>query len=298
MHELCPNYQRFIQFKTRVTLLLYTKGSGYIAHTAQEIDNICRPFLLSRGLSYFQFKRVYVNHSYIILANRPEFFMDFLEVSFRESPPYVSPYTRLSAIYFWDESLPDAQLAYLNEKKGIYHGMTLIFRRKYFYDCTTFARTQPHPSPVAYYFDILRELQKFTDVFPIRGRLLIEKATKYHVKGSSSKQPEKGIDRKGFFLPKRSVRFPIGEDTDYITTYEALCVQLLDEGKTYKEIGSILSVAPSTVKMHLKRLRARTGLSIQEIILHSFYPPNNDGSNLENAEQNYPVTTKKKVDII
>jgi hypothetical protein len=71
-------------------------------------------------------------------------------------------------------------------------------------------------------------------------------------------------------------------------------VQLLDEGKTYKEIGSILSVAPSTVKMHLKRLRARTGLSIQELILHSFYPPNNDSLNLKNGGYEHLILKKKK----
>lgn len=193
---------------------MHTIGSSYIAHTVQEVDSICHTFLHSRGLSYFQFKRIYTNHSHIILANQPKFFKDFLEVGFRESPPYVSPYTRLSAMYFWDESLPDAQLSYLKDEMGIYHGVTLINRRKYFYDCTTFARAQPHPFPVAYYVDILRELQKFTEVFPIRGRLLIEKATQHHLKVSTFKQAEEDIDHKSFFLPKRSVRFHIGEDTN------------------------------------------------------------------------------------
>jgi|GEM_PF-859825 len=275
---------------------MYTIGSGNIIKTAEEVDNICRTFLRARGLSYLQFKRIYGSDSFIILANCPVLFQDFFEEAFRESSPYLSPYTRLSSIYFWDESLPASRLSYLKEKMIIYHGITLINRRKYFYDCTTFARAEPHSLPVAYYIDILKELQKFTELFPIKARLLIEKATQRHIKIVPSEQGEEGRDRKSFFLPKRSARFRIGEDNmDYITTYEALCVQLLDEGKTYKEIGSILSVAPSTVKMHLKRLRARTGLTMQDLILHSFQSPNNDSFNLKmNEKQQLRIKEKQK----
>lgn len=69
----------------------------------------------------------------------------------------------------------------------------------------------------------------------------------------------------------------MGENNNYITTYEALCVQLLQEGKSYKEIGTLLSMSSTTVKTHLIRLKARTGLSFQEASLQSFqdYKGNN-----------------------
>lgn len=47
-------------------------------------------------------------------------------------------------------------------------------------------------------------------------------------------------------------------------------MQLAQEGKSYKEISSLLSMEVTTVKTHLTRLKARTGLSFQEISLQSF----------------------------
>lgn len=244
-----------------------------LAQTAQEVNKICCPFLQPRGFSYFQFKRIFKDGSFIVLANRPDFFQDFLEKDLIEPSLCTPSHIRQSSVYFWDESLSIDRLFFLRETKGVYHGLTIIGRRKNFYDCTTFAMSERHPSPFAYYFHILKELQKFAELFPTKGRVLIEKAVE-----KSLKIPTSGhaAHRKGFFLPKRSTRFRIGEEAkDYITTYEALCVQLLQEGKSYKEIGSILSMAPSTVETHLKRLKTRTGLTLQEVTLQSFHKYNN-----------------------
>lgn len=240
-----------------------------LAHIVQEVDKICNSFLEPRGFTYFQFKRIYRNGSFITLANHVDFFQDFIEKDLTDPSLCLSFYIRQSCIYFWDESLPVDRLFFIRENKGIYHGLTIISRRKDFYDCTTFAMGQFHPSPFAYYFHTLKELEKFAELFPTMARTLIEKAME-----KSAKMPISGhsVNRKNFFLPKRSNRFRIGDGAkDYITTYEALCVQLLQEGKSYKEIGAILSMAPSTVETHLKRLKTRTGLTLQELSLQSFH---------------------------
>ncbi|MDF3033321.1 MAG: hypothetical protein K0R76_275 [Alphaproteobacteria bacterium] len=247
--------------------------SDRLAYIAKEVDKISNAFLHPRGFSYFQFKRIYRDGSFIILANRPDFFQDLLEQDLVEPSLSIPLYIRQSCIYFWDESLSVDRLFFIRENKGVYHGLTIISRRKNFYDCTTFAMGQCHPSPFAYYFHILKELQKFAELFPTLARTLIDKATEKSLK---MPVPGQSINRKNFFLPKRSTRFRIGEGAkDYITTYEALCVQLLQEGKSYKEIGSVLSMAPSTVETHLKRLKTRTGLTLQELSLQSFHKYNN-----------------------
>jgi len=254
-----------------------------IMSTAQEIDKLCHAFLNPRGISFFQFKRIYNDGSYIILANRPDFFYDFLENDLIEDGPPHSLHIRQSSLYFWDESLPSERLLFINKEKGVYHGLTIISRRRTFFDCTTFGMSERHPCPFAYYFHSMKDLQKFAELFPKMARNHIEKAKVTRKSTSKSKQ---SIHRKGFFLPKRSSRFRIGEGAkDYITTYEAMCVQLLQEGKSYKEIGTILSMAPSTVETHLKRLKARTGLTLQEISLQ-FFPTDTNGRrvlHLENA---------------
>jgi len=249
--------------------------SEELIRTAQEVNRVCKTFLYPRGFAYFQFKRTYRNGSFILLANRPDFFQDLLEKDLIE-PSLATPlFLRQSCVYFWDESLSVERLFFIRENKGVYHGLTIISRRKDFYDCATFAMEHCHPSPFAYYFHILKELQKFAELFPTMARNLIEKAMEKSLKTPA---PGYGINRKHLFLPKRSTRFRIGENAkDYITTYEALCVQLLQEGKSYKEIGSILSMAPSTVETHLKRLKTRTGLTLQELSLLSFHKYNHNG---------------------
>jgi DNA-binding CsgD family transcriptional regulator len=158
--------------------------------------------------------------------------------------------------------------------------------------------SEPHPSPVVYYFHILKALQNFSELFPTKARHLIKEATKKPIKRRVS---VKDANRNFFFLPTRSARFYIGEDVNkYITTYEALCVQLMQEGKSYKEIGTILSMASSTVKTHLNRLKERTGLSLQEVSLQSFQKLDNSTSvfNLEHDKErkNKKTTEPKKLE--
>lgn len=263
--------------------LMYNLDSDALLPIAQEVTKICYPFLHLRRISFFQFKRIYRDGSLVILANRPDFFKDILEKDFVEPAPYLPFYTPQSSIYFWDESLSKSHLAFISEKQGVFHGLTIISRRKLFYDCITFAMSERLPSPTAYYFQILKDLQRFAELFPTLARSLIEKAGEKPVKVAAISQK---LNCKNFFLPKRSVRFRLGKGVnDYITTYEALCAQLFQEGKSYKEIGSVLSMAPSTVETHLKRFKARTGLTLQELSLKSFQNPEGGIFNLEQAKE-------------
>lgn len=240
---------------------------------AQEMEVLCDKFLKPRSITYFQLRRVYKNNSSIILANHPNFFKEFLENGFIEPSLHVPIYAHQSSICYWDETLPEDHLSFLREAQGIYHGFTILSRRKTFYDCSSFAMSKFHPSPVAYYFYILKELQKFAELFPTIANHLIKKTPK---KLLNPKNTSHSVACKNFFLPARSTRFVLGEDmNNYITTYEAYCMQLSQAGKSHKEIGSLLSMASSTVKTHLKRLKTRTGLTLQEISLKSLQTSNN-----------------------
>ena len=249
---------------------------------AREIGKICEPFLSPRGFSYFQFKRVYKDSVYVILANRAEFFKDFLEKDLSRLFDHVPFYTRQSAIYYWDDFGRANLFPLIDAQNKVCHPITLVYRRKNFYDCTTFARSEPHHLPSSYYFYHLKELQKFVEIFPILAQNLIEKFKKKTIEDSTIL---KNV-RKSLFLPKRSARFPIGEGTkDYITTYEAFCLQLLQEGKSYKEVGSMLSVSPNTVESHLERLKTRTGQTFQELSLKPLqaFPGKKKNPTLRNA---------------
>lgn len=181
---------------------------------AKEVDKICRHFLHLRNISYFQFKRIYKDNTFILLANNPKFFNEFPEDEFIVPTNHFQIHTRQNFFCFWDETLSKDQLCLLKEKQGIYHGFTILSRRKVFYDCITFAMLEPHPSPAAYYFHSMKELQKFSEVFPTISHQLIKKAPRRPLNTSL---PSQEADRKHFFLPKRSTRFYIGENVKNYT---------------------------------------------------------------------------------
>src|SRR5690606_23470399 len=135
---------------------------------------------------------------------------------------------------FWDETLTETKLLSLKEKLNIFHGLTILTKSNTYYDSTTFAMSKPHLNLVAYYFYIHKELQIFSQIFPGRARHLIKLSEKDPIQ---IHKPKNRRNPKHFFLPKRSARYYLGEDIDtYITTYEAICMKLLLEGKSYKEI--------------------------------------------------------------
>lgn len=172
---------------------------------AQEVDKICRYFLYPRKISYFQFKRTYRNGTFIILANVPKFFKEFLRHGFIEPTIHLPIYTRQRSYCFWDETLSSDQRLLLQEKQGICHGLTILSRRKDFYDCASFAMSTPHPSPVAYYFYIMKDLQDFSELFPVKASHLIKEMAKKPLKPQMRMQD---LSRKYFFFSEtfRSVQ--------------------------------------------------------------------------------------------
>jgi DNA-binding CsgD family transcriptional regulator len=249
--------------------MLLTDIESYSAsRIVLEVEKLTKSFLCSKNISYFQFKRTYKNKTSITLANNHVFFEEFYEKAFVGSSINSDFYTFQSSIYFWDESLPNDKLMKIRQEMGIFHGFTILSRHKSYFDCISFAMSKLHHAPYAYYFHILKELQQFGEHFPTIAFQLIKNTPRITMKNIGIYQD---ASNKCFFLPNKSVRLKVGKDIDkYITTYEALCVQLVKEGKSHKEIGNILSITSNTVKTHLNRLKARTGLSVREISIHPF----------------------------
>jgi DNA-binding CsgD family transcriptional regulator len=268
-------------------LLLIKSDSNDRLKIAHEVDSISSFFLKPFDISYFQFRRIFKYEPQIILANNPMFFEMFIEDGFIE-PKVLQPLnTRQSHLCFWDETLPETQLFYLKNSLGIFHGLTILNRYKDHYDCASYAMSEPHLSPVANYLLSIKDLQNFAGLFPVKAKHLIHEYAQHAVTRKTILNRESIQNL--FFLPKHSVRFQLDIDPNiYITTYEALCVQLVQQGKTYKEIGSILSMEAGSIKTLLSRLKARTGLSLSEVSLHLLHAcyAKKEEFNLKRTEHN------------
>lgn len=257
---------------------MINKNDFYFRNLEKQVYEICKDFISSRGISYFHFRRNYKDGSILILTNKGELLSDFFRSSHKEIkyPPPIS--THRSLVYFWDEYSTEEFVILTREKHKLYHGITIVNRHKEYYDCVAFAMSASHPSPYSWYLNIFHDLKVFSELFPKIADLLIKKTELERIHLSACRQD---ANRKFLFLPQKSKRIYITSDFEgYVTTYELLCMRLLCEGKTYKQIGSILSMSPRTVETYLDRLKNRTGLAFHDLLTKSFkiLPPNFDCS--------------------
>lgn len=242
-----------------------------------EVKKICGDFLQQRGLSYFHYRRNYLDGSWVVLTNNTSFFKDYLnnEATEIKYPPPICVHQSL--VYFWDECLTDELRNLTEYKNSLYHGLTIINRFKNYFDCAAFAMSQPHSYPVSFYMRIFHDLKTFAQLFPQMAQPLMEsiEADRLHMPIH-----QQDLNRASLLLPSRSTHIQITSAKDsYVTTFELFCMQLLNEGKSYKEIGNILSMSPRTVETYLTRVKRRTGLTFDEIALKSFKMIFNDTYN-------------------
>lgn len=233
-----------------------------------EIKKICGDFLQQRGLSYFHYRRNYSDGSWIILTNNTSFLIDFLNSEAREItyPPALCLHQSL--VYLWDECLTTDLRDLTQVKNKLFHGITIVNRFKKYYDCAAFAMAKPHSSPISFYMRIFHDLKTFSQLFPQMAQSLLTSIESDRIHMPIHQQD---LNRAALLLPSRSTRISMSKDkNDYVTTFELFCMQLLNEGKSYKEIGNMLTMSPRTVETYLTRMKRRTGLSFDEIALKSF----------------------------
>lgn len=244
------------------------KSKHSMSHFESEVKSICKDFLSPLGLSYFHFKRNYKDGTSIALSNNMLFLSDFINSGSKEVPYAVPISVQQSLVYFWDEFITDELMCLAREKNNLYHGMTVMDRYKSNFDCFAFAMPCHHPEPISYYLKHYTEIKSFTDKFPVMAKAYIESLEEDRFLLSENRIHP---NLKLCFLPERSDRIElVSENKQYITTYELLCMQLLREGKSYKNIGQTLSMSPRTVETHLARLKQRTGYTFDELFLKSF----------------------------
>lgn len=155
--------------------------SGDPLKIVHEVDIICSFFLKPFDISYFQFRRIFKSKPEILLANNPIFSEEFIKGGFIK-PKFHQPLnTRQNHFCFWDVTLPEDQLSYHRNLLGIYHGLTILNRYKDYYDCASLAMAEQHPSPVANYLYAIKDLQSFTELFPIKAKNLIKERSIYAV---------------------------------------------------------------------------------------------------------------------
>jgi DNA-binding CsgD family transcriptional regulator len=228
-----------------------------------EVNEICEDFLKQRGLSYFHFRRNYPDGSWTILTNNITFLIDFLQSDSTDVKHPAPISVQQCLVHFWNEYISEKLKELAEKKHSLYHGITIVNRFKNYYDCAAFAMPYSHPHPASFYMHILNDLKSFSQTHSLLKKV---ERDRQHLPVSN-----KGVVRADLLLPQRSGRIQIASDDEqYVTTLEFVCMQLFNDGKSYKDIGEMLSISPRTVETHLTRMKRRTGLTFGEIALKSF----------------------------
>ncbi|MBY0462322.1 MAG: helix-turn-helix transcriptional regulator [Alphaproteobacteria bacterium] len=226
-----------------------------------QIENVCQSFLDSHNLSYFQFLRCYDDGSFSLLINKTEAFLYFLENDFPILSSFQEEHTRYASYTFtWDEELPFLPVQIVKEKFDMHHGITLVKRQKNFYDMVGFAMKSTRSNPMSYYFNHLKTMENFGDDFLRKNSKQVKIVENKKILPPIHMQDK---NHKKMCLPNKSSKCQVKgfNGPTYLTHQEIFCLQLLNEGKSYKQIAEHLSISSRTVETYFNRIKDRTGSS-------------------------------------
>jgi DNA-binding CsgD family transcriptional regulator len=160
--------------------------------------------------------------------------------------------------YFWEEALPHSSLSLACERHSLYHGITLMYRYKGYYDMASFAMPEERSFANSYYLSSLLLLQQFYEAFLGKYKRLIKSLDSCKIHLPFEKQDE---NLTKLVLNNQKGRYEISgyNGNTYLTSIEIMCINLLNSGNSYKTIAGILDISVRTVETYLTRAKLRAG---------------------------------------
>lgn len=225
-----------------------------------KVQEICSHFLAQHGFNYFQYLRCYKNGSCSLLTNETGLFEYFLQMP--TVPVIYSSYTeeheKLHTYWFlWDEELPPFPVNFAREKFNLHHGLTLVRRSKDYYDMIAVALSRERRNITSFYLTKHKIIERFINTFDKTNHGLIE-----HINKNPLVLPMLNRDVNYQEICLRNGRIEvIGRHGPlYITSRELVCLRLLLQGATDKQIAQILHLSHRTVQTYLARIKQRAGV--------------------------------------
>lgn len=223
-----------------------------------DIQSLCADFFKSNPFHYFTLVRCYRDGSFFPLGTHAQFVLDWFDMlpmiaTSQKCDLYTQRYT-----FLWDEVLPKEGLHIATCKHHLYHGITLLYRYKDYFDTVSFAMEKDMPSPGSYYVSSLKLLEDFYEDTLKRGREIIRIFEKEKIILPPEKQDKNAHT---LFLGDIKGKIQLPFDGAYLTSREMMCLHMLDKGKSYKYISNIFDVSPRTIETYISRAKKRTDIS-------------------------------------
>lgn len=223
----------------------------------EKIQEVSQHFLMSFGLSYFQYLRCYADGSIGLLTNNTSIFEYFKHL--KNTPVVFSSFTNEHAKnhsywFLWDEALPESPVEIVRQKFKVHNGLTLIRRYKNYYDMIAVGLSYEQENAGSFYLNKLKAIEEFIGEFDRDNKSLLEIMNKNPI---ALPAPYRDVNYQKMCLSQIAIIGKYGQT--YLTSQELAVLNWLVRGATYKEIAQLLKISARTVETYLQRIKQRTG---------------------------------------
>jgi len=237
--------------------------------TADEIARICCPLFETFSINYFDYARVYQDHTCLHLTSHRDGYFNYIYNHYPIAGTVVPP-----GIHLWTNFMSHQAITENKNHFNFNHGITFCKHREEYIEFFDLAAPSDNPLIFETYFNHTDLLEKFILYFKDKANPIIEQA--YQERFSL---PDK---MQGNILTPRSYtqfcnliktnRIHLNLRAKHIvfTKREYEILQELAKGKTAKESAKTLNISPRTVEAHLENAKNKTQCAFKSEIIDLF----------------------------
>lgn len=222
---------------------------------AQDIHEICKPYLKQYSLAHFNYFRLYKDRSIFYLCNNPDwlshyYLQNYPTVGAFEQQPELANlrYVLWSALSSRDVILKDTR-----EMFGIHHGITLIKKSKNYHEFYNIGSSNPDASTINFFINHYDTLNKLTLLFQEKADKLIRLSQKQKLILPPHLHNPQMIKSNDKAIYSEEIK----QKNNFLTQTESICIKLYLTGKTPLEIANLLNVSKRTVEKHIENIKLK-----------------------------------------
>lgn len=239
---------------------------------AELVKNILHDFSKHTGIDFFGYFRGTKKGETSGLFSDPTPSLSWLERGYPVSIGYESSdKANQTFSYIWKDRLPPELMEFTFNTRGLQNGYSLVRRYKEHFEFFVFASSISPHFCTSDYLSMGKDFENFADYFTLTAKDLITQSAKRplilpsHLRLKNCDEICLSAQRETY-----SINGVLGKTS--LTSQELFSFQLFTKGKSYKEIGKILSISPRTVEKHLSNIKNKLGQHPRDInFLHQSY---------------------------
>lgn len=249
---------------------MFTKNDDITLTSTNQIQDICKDFFNSTGISYFNFVRVYYDGSYLSLCNNHAWSKFLIQNHKKYHLMLEGDKLQIkSGCLVWDaiEDFKDNPLTVLaRDQFNLDHWFTLIARYHSFIELYHFATSKAQTKMNIFYLNNQDILQSFALFFKDKAHKLIQASEVHRYDlldgdilelGYKLITEDHDFEHNEFFKVCPINRFFLTGDLKdtYLSTREAECLAYLYDGLNPKDIAKELKISHRTIEGYIEQIK-------------------------------------------